>query len=342
MKKNTRGNKNKNVSSLTTIKKELSIDTFRDVHRLINAKPESDLKLFWGDKKFNLSDLNELNRQIQEKNKNHSVVTNEVHVTIFLSDNHILEFNSWTSFENTNWETSPYTESITITWDMTFILPSHALPQQHTLKLKIGSPLKPSEMFEAILTKDDHDIRKEVASAVCTINYVNPIICNELFGIVVEWYRALSTIYPENKLLSSVKNHPERFRTITHSIVLLGGVLCLLGITHVIISYFDFNYEPRMIIERTYQWLLISITVLYTFNLIGTALARWITTKFNKIESLPRFGITKGDKNRGDEIIRKNHKLLREAVFQFLISILILVFGILTKSIFMLIQNIFS
>ena len=245
----------KTEQSHLPVKHENTISTndFRTMVNMINAKPDTDLKLLWEDKKFNLSDLIELNRQIQEKIQNHKVVTNIVKITIVLSDNHMLEFNSWSSFENTNWETSPYTESITITWEMNFLLPSHALPQPHTLKLRLGSPLKPSEMFEVLFTKDYHDIRKEVANAVCTITFVNPIICNELFGIVIDWHKALSTIFPENKLLGSVKKHPDRFRTLTRSIVLLGGVFCLLGVTHEILAHADFTLEPKFIIERTYQ-----------------------------------------------------------------------------------------
>jgi hypothetical protein len=164
------------------------------------------------------------------------MVTNITKITIVFSKNRVQEYTSWAEFLRTNFEISDHTESVILNWEMNFKLPAHQLPQPHIMKLKIGSALNPSEMFHLIMSKDEHEIHSDMAHTVCSINFINSVICNELFTIVFDWHEALPSLAKQKKALVFLRDHPGRFTELIKIMFVLSGIYALVAVTHLLLN----------------------------------------------------------------------------------------------------------
>lgn len=305
-------------------KKSIDLDDFKAMYYLLNAKPDTDIKVLTDNRKISLQDLHELNEKIHEKLRNHDMVTSMTKVTIVLSNDRVQEFSNWAEFERAKWDIPAHTESLSLTWEMNFLLPNRKLPQPHTLKLKLGSPLNPSEVFHLLMSKDWHEIRPEVSSVVCKIDFINVVLCNELFTLVTDWHSALPVLEPQNRIQKTIQKHPERIRETIRLVFLLSALLVLVGITHILLVNHSHEFQTNHLVERAYQWLAFSALGVYLMFGLGNAVGKWIVDGIGKIKKSPMFELTKGDKHRADEVKGKNNKLMREVAIKVLVSLIVL------------------
>ena len=317
-----------NFSLDTVGHKKIDLDDFKALYYMLNAKPDTDIKLFPEPKRVSPHDLFELNNKVMEKLKNHDMITNLTKVTLDLSGNRIQEYESWAEFERAKWDIASHTESISISWEMNFILPNKKLPQPHTMKLKIGSPLNPTEMFHLVLSQDVHEIKSNMSNFVCKIDYINAVLCNELFLLVAEWHKALPSLQPEGRVEKIVKNHPKRIRESVKLLILSSGLLVLIAINHLILKLHAFDINSGTFLERGYQWLIASAFAVYLVFIVGKIFGDWIYNNIDRIKDVPMFDLTKGDKNRSEEINQKNNKLMKEISLKLAVSALIFLIGL--------------
>ena len=183
----------------TAISTGISLEDFKSFFYLINAKPDRETKSYRESKIVSPSNIIELNDIIQEKLALHQIVTNQVTVVIILSNNRTLDFGTWQQFVNEKWNTSAMTKSISITWDFTISLPSYKFPQRHTVKLRIGSRLNTKDVLDLVMNHEDEaQLLDAFAHAICSIDFINPVISGEIFLIVENWHKAL----PKNFFIS--------------------------------------------------------------------------------------------------------------------------------------------
>jgi hypothetical protein len=211
---------------------------------------------------------------------------------------------------------------------MNFKLPAHQLPQPHIMKLKIGSALNPSEMFHLIMSKDEHEIHSDMAHTVCSINFINSVICNELFTIVFDWHEALPSLAKQKKALVFLRDHPGRFTELIKIMFVLSGIYALVAVTHLLLNASSSSINSQMFLKRSYDWLAASFMVIYFSYLIGSGLASWARANINRMSKPHIFSITKGDRNRVEEINLKNNTLLLQLCIKILASIIILLIGL--------------
>ena len=178
--------------SETGIAKRIDLDQFKSLYYLLNAKPDSQLRLIKEDKEIDFNDLVELNEKVVSKLKTESLETSITTITIVFKSKKVSTYNNWLEFSRTNWNIADQTLSISINWDINVKLPEHELPQRHTLKVRLGSAVRPSEMFQLMMTSDkDDELMEATSNGVCKVDFINHVIANELLAIVEDWYQTL-------------------------------------------------------------------------------------------------------------------------------------------------------
>lgn len=196
-----------------------TISNFKSFYYLMNASPDQQIKIFDDDKIINLPDIIILNDKIQNKLCNHDIITNSISIGVMLSDNTIQEFKNWEEFKRTDWNIPSYTRNLFIEWNFHIKLPNYQLPQPHKIKIRIGSDIKPSEFFQ-IMAQEDNDAKIEEATAqvICKIDFVNSIICNELFQIVSSWYESLEKNYNKKIIIRKIEKYSKYIARTIHFI----------------------------------------------------------------------------------------------------------------------------
>jgi hypothetical protein len=193
-----------NSENAVAVIDESQIKQFQSLYYLFKGKRDTDIKLFDDYKQFTYSDIIELNAKIYKKLELHEKVTDLVNVTVGLDKNEIRTFGNWYEFTQTDWNISARTKYISIEWDFNVILPNqtHKVPQTHTLRIRIGNNLKPSEMIQVVFQgSEEYELEEVQSQMVCKIDFVNSQICSELKTVVCEWYDALPKNSEDHKLI---------------------------------------------------------------------------------------------------------------------------------------------
>ena len=198
-------NQQKGISrqTQTGLTNQDQLEQFKALYYLIKGKRDTDIKLYDDGKLFTRSDILELNRKVLDKLNLHQIETMMTTISISLDSKEILSFGSWRQFESYDWDISETTEAITIEWDFNVVFPNqyHNLPQTHTMRVRLGRGVKPSEFIQIVFQGGDpHELEEISSQMVCKIDFVNTIICNELNSIVSNWYKALPKIEKEKKI----------------------------------------------------------------------------------------------------------------------------------------------
>lgn len=155
---------------------ESQIKQFQSLYYLIKGKRDTEIKLFTDNKNFKYNDIIELNDKIYAKLNLHELITDIAEVTVGLTNKEVKSFGNWLEFKNTDWNISARTKYISLLWDFNLILPNqtHKVPQTHTLRVRIGNNLKPSEMIQVVFQGgEEYDLDEAQAQMSCKIDFIN-------------------------------------------------------------------------------------------------------------------------------------------------------------------------
>ena len=318
-------NKIQDIDNQNSIVTENQFKQFQSFYYLLKGKRDTDIKLFDENKQFSYSDILDLNEKINRKLELHQIITSIVNITVGFDNKEIKSFCGWNEFKNTDWNTSAKTKYIVLEWDFNIILPNqkHPVPQTHTLRLRIGNNLKPSEMIQVVFQGDeDCDIEEMQSEMVCKIDFVNSQICTELKSVVISWYDSLNKNIEENKLIRWViKNH-----NIIQSFVIfffLTASIVLINYLFIFLSISNFKLIPSNIEQRQFFFITCGVPIIYLFYTLGNFYAEKIHRKtIHKIKRNPMFYVTKGDKNKKEEVEKSNKKILNKLAREITVSII--------------------
>ncbi len=316
--------------------KVISLQDFKSLYYQLNAKPDSSIKLFKERKVIEIADLIDIDSKIKEKLLNHRLAGSFTSIKISFSDKRILDICDWNEFLKLRWDEATSIEHIELQWDFNVIIPRYRLPQRHTLKLRIGSNLKPNEMIQLIFLEDSDIKEDELKSVViCKVDYINVVISTELLSIVTDWYDALPSLTESNKLLNFIYHHHNTLGSFLNVLFDIGGVLVGLGIIQIILKYHIFQPSVNLLLNVAIALALLWIPV-YIFSFIGTIFTEKFRNSINKISTPSMFNITKGDKNKNIRRKKENDNLLFQLISQIVTTIIvdagIAIFNLLIKN----------
>jgi hypothetical protein len=315
---------NQGSENSITVIDENQLTQFKSLYYLIKGKRDTDIKLFTDYKQFAYDCILELNDKVYRKLELHELVTDIVNVTVGLDNKEIKSFGSWSEFKKFDWIISARTKYITIEWDFNLILPNqeHKIPQTHTMRVRIGNNLKPSEMIQFVFQGgDEYELEESQSQMSCKIDFVNSQICNELKSVVSDWYDALPNNSEDHKLIKAILRHEVKLQNfivlsfITSSIILINYLFS--AFVNQSVWFLPQNNDHRLFAFLTY-----SIPIIYIFLKSGQLYSnRMIRKQIRRLRRNPMFEFTKGDKNKFAEVKKENKKHLKELVFTFVLGL---------------------
>lgn len=317
-------------SSSSEIVSSVDFETFKSFYYLLKGKRDTDIKLYDDNKCFEFEDFKELNTKVYRKLENHHVSTDMVHVVVGLNKKEVKSFGNWHEFISYDWQISNTVKYIVIDWIFQILLPNKPIPQEHSVRIKIGNSLNPNELISVLLVNGgDVDIEEVSSQMSCKIDFVNSQICSELFGVVTEWYNAL----PENgdhgkqrfyKLLVKYNDYIHSF---IRACCLLGGVLCVNSLYKLCENYLS----QGSVVEQSVRAISAASFVIYLFFMFGKFLSNKTYKRITKLLREPSITITKGDHNASNKNTQINNKIVGEVVINIIASLAVNGLGLLLK-----------
>jgi len=331
------------TTTTTALATGISLEDFKSFYYLINAKPDRETKFYHTERIVSKNNIEEINDLIQEKLSLHNIITSQTTVIVTLNNDRTLDFGNWLQFLNENWHTSAVTKSIVVVWDFSLQLHNYKFPQRHTVKLRIGSKLKPKDMFELMMNSDeDSQLMEAFAHTICSVDFINPVIGSELFLIVEKWHDAL----PKNQFTAKIHRPLRKYSGIIEKLivflVLISGVTILFALAKI---YLENNWTEKFnqhFYLRIYGGLLASFLLLYVFYVFGKIWANKTLKYIGNLKQTALFNFTKGDENSTIELYRFNDKIIKSIQLKIIVTILFNVFAFVSSKIFDALSSIFK
>lgn len=310
------------------------ISNFKSLYYVLNASPDTQVQVFNDEKKVTLDDIYELNEKINGKLNTHSIITNKVSIYISFNDGKSKNYENWHEFQRTNWNIGSTTKSVNIIWDFYIKLPNYQAPQRHSLKVRMGSELRPDEYFRIMLENDnDSKLDSLIANVVCRVDFVNSVICDELINLVKDWYDTLKKEYNNQKMMEFYTKYPNR---ISKFIDMLFPVLSILIIyfwsNKYLIENTDFSLGTTKGIQQLLLWVSCSSIFVFISKYIGFLIAAITFKKARSFQEYSYLFITKGDDNKRQETMKRNKNMVRDISINLLAStifaVIVFIWGI--------------
>jgi hypothetical protein len=318
---------NENPKQNNALAKQEQLENFKSLYYFFKSKRDTDIKLYNDYKQFRKRDIAELNNKINEKIRLHSHLTKTTQVTIGLEYGHVIPFGTWESFESFDWNCSETTKFLSIEWDFNVLLENQfheKIPQTHTLRIRMGNGLKPSEMIQVIfMGGEEHELEEAQSQMVSKIDFVNAQICADFKNIVSEWYKALPKNNKEQWIVPFLAKNREKVRQFITILFLFSGVVLCQGIFNRYFTLKDDGKELKDMLINFYFALGYTFVLMYLFYIIGKFYSnRIIDRTVERLRKYPMFEFTKGDENKKGDTDSKNKKLIKQLIFGIVISIL--------------------
>ena len=244
-----------------------------------------------------------------------------VKLTFILTEGNVKEYGSWDEFQREDWGTiNQQVESINLTWDLTFSMPDFALPQRHTLKVRIGNAMPPKDMLQIMFTSDEPtELMESQAEGLVKLDFINQVVANELIQIVDHWQKGLKELLNPKSLILFLEKRESYIRSF---------IVYFVPITFLALSYFChqllynyFNYSKELNIISMQRLMLIYITLLGLGLFIAKYFSNWFGNKVHKFKHENGIAISKGDQNYLQEIKKENETVLGQILNKVIISV---------------------
>jgi hypothetical protein len=348
MSENTQNTENQNdliivENAVTTeVSPGISLESFKSFYYLLNAKPDRETKFLYEGKIVSIKNIIELNNLIQEKLNISNTIISKATVIVTFSNDRSLDFESWAQFEAEKWHTSATTKTVNVTWDFSIKLQNYEFPQRHTVNLRIGSKLKPRDMFELVMNQEDDQLRNAFAHAICSIDFINPVVSNEIFLIVENWHKALPQNFFNAKWQMWLIDNSKKINYAIMYLVLVAGSTLLFWASKIYLDNIYTKEFTKLFLSRVFAGILISTLLYFLIYEIGKFWANKSTRYIQKLKPSSLFKFTNGDENANEENKKKNNDILKSLSLKLLITVIFNVFAFCSKGIFEFLSHLFA
>jgi len=310
-----------------------SLADMKSLFYLMNAKPDTSIKLLDKKRIVTVASIRDLNERIARKLENHNVIGQMTSVNLIFEKNNIKDYASWGEFTNENWNTiNQETESMTLTWDISIQLPRYANPQRHTLKVKLGQSLTPKDMMELVFVSDNvMEVKEKRAAGVVKVDFIDQVLATELIDNVITWYDGLKDIQPT----SGIQNILEKNQSLTIGIVNNFFPILLLAIYQYYFSTFcNWSTLTTNITIANLQLFLITFLGIFAIgSMIGKRLSFALDQKIDSYRHKSQFEITRGDEKNSESTTKDNKKISNQIIGKTLLIIVSAIISFFIKGI---------
>jgi hypothetical protein len=319
-----------------------SIEDFKAFSYVFNGKRDTDIQVFNENKQFKKEDIVSLFNKINGKLQTHHIVINQFAINVTLSDGLLKEYSNWEVFIKEDWNIPERTFTILVEWDFFLNHENFKFPQKHSLKIRIGSGVRPDELFKLVMTgNEDHDLIEASAELVCKIDFINPFISNDLKNVVSKWYNALSNNKEPNRAVTVIKNNRGKIVVLNKLLFMSAGLILLNSIVRKYYELNDIKFDSGSLLASFFSLISVTIIVVYCFYAMGKFYGDRIESRtIRNFRSNPMFAFTQGDINRNQQNRDKNNKLIKklgkEISIAIVINVLMVFLGKLVKEMLIL------
>lgn len=320
-------------------KPKFDIDTFKSIYYWANAKPDTQIKFFRERKKIELSDIYDLNQRVNQKLQTHNIETYIVSLNFILRGGNVKEYSSWAEFQRENWNTiNQRIECINLTWDLTFSIPNFAIPQRHTLKVRIGNAIPPKDMFQIMFTSDEpSELMESQAEGLVKVDFINQVLATELIQRVANWQEGLNDVYKRESSIRFIENKEKYIRSFIEYLIPIIFVYLSYLYYNLFLNYFNYSMELDLLsVQR------VAIVFLVFFSLgkiFSNYLSNWLGRKIEKFKTDNGINISKGDSLYLEELKNDNDSVLSQIRRRLFISLIVTIILITIKFIYTLIMS---
>lgn len=312
-------------------------EEIKSLFNLFNGKPDSTTRIFPKNVLITIADLLVLRDKMNDKLAHYNICGSVQTLHVRFENNKFQEFSDWFQFENFNWSSSNVIDSMILKWDFMINFSSYAVPQRHTVVVRLSSGLKPEQVLQMMISgkiEDLDSIDKNLAPVMCSVSFVNQLIGEEILNIVEEWDKGLRLAKDINNRFKFLRKHRISTAKTIELVTKFAGVIIIASSLNFLLHKFNINTLAELTTFHL-QILIISIAFSYLFfeiiSRFSYKLAKNTLKALNQYGDIFTFNITKGDGERQELIKNENEKyannITKGIIFTVFINIICGVFA---------------
>ena len=330
MNKTTNNDVNLSKGELEVGQEEKNLTLFRSMYYQMNAKPDSMSKVFSQKVVITREDIIDLNDRVNRKIRMHYQDDGYIAtITVSLNNREVINFECWNEFLVYEWVESNCINSIILKWNFNIRMPQYEYPQNHVLMVKLSNGLRPEEMLNLIFSgkvEDFDEIETNTFPVAARVDFIEPILGDELLNIVSEWIRGLrENKDKKNPFIILLRKY--RKRVAQYFNYFASGMITFLGMA--IVNYLVYKFEVEKIADLSsgqfltlFNAIVVMGFIIFASLKIFSNLARRIYDALTQYGQGFAFSITKGDLKRQEEIKAYDEKSAKNIIVKFIFSLI--------------------
>lgn len=285
---------------------------------LMHGKTDSICRVYNKEIFIDMDKLGNLNELVHEKISLHNVPACTLSITITLTNKKIFEFTTWDQFRNFKWNyTNIHTKSVYLQWDFFLQLDGFAVPQKHSLSVRISSQPNSSEILKAMFTGglDEIDsVDVNTSTLICKVDFINNVLAEELIHVVERWYENCE---PAIKVKGRFIQFAYKFRRLlAHIFEWTVGILLILLLAVFMKLFLLTDNSTNYLTDIGHFVILSFLCFMPLYQIYSYLTNRCGALIFNKLEDIMDihvFKITNGDEKHSQKIYKRS-KITREMI----------------------------
>lgn len=274
------------------------------VLRIASASKNSQSQFYPEQARVSGQSLGDLNRKMTAKLKLHGI-TATLALTLKLANDKTIVFANMDRLLTFDTEIDAITSLVTMKWQ--FIFNSEGEDHLHSVYLRVGERPNPAMLFQRVMSRSSDDMesidREGLAPISCRVDFFDGRFSSELLTVVSEWVAALPKAEPTLGLAKWLNNHEN---TIGRYVVGVSPSICLAasaGLWLTVVSP-----EITQSVRGGVAWLIASAICFYFSRYISLTLMKIFASNITKMNAVPVFDITAGDRQRLTKFLAKSHR----------------------------------
>ncbi len=209
---------------------ELPKEVVKTVFRYLFSKENSLIELYPNPIIVRIKDIEELSNKIRQKVSQYDVHGASFDALATFENMKSEQYGSWDRFLNDEWSSPDVLDQLLLNWRFMIKFPNSERPASYVISVRLSSSLKPQHVIQAIFSKDPEDVDKielELVPMSCRVDFVDPLLSQELMNIVSDWNKGRPSpeyIFP---IMKKFKRHSAKIAAfVRYSVPALSVAAC--------------------------------------------------------------------------------------------------------------------
>lgn len=251
--------------------------------------------------------LSELNRKILEKLKLHQINAANISISLQCENDRTIVFDSIDSLQRHDINTDSLTKLISLKWSFVFDSDGDGQQHLHSIYVRISERPHPGLLLQKVLSGHGDDIDslngEAFAPIVCKVDFFDSRFSMEILAIISEWAKALPAAEPTFGVARWLIRYEENISSFVYGTLPALAVLGYIGVWLGVM-----RPEISDSVKYAASWTLGGGALFFFSRYISGVLIKTFGRQLEKIEGVPVFQITSGDKNKLTRYFAKSRK----------------------------------